>query len=341
MRQTLLAQQPQRAGEPEPASHGPDPVTLAKEKGVRRMLSRIGAVRSTRAGRRTSDEVEDVIWTIAERLDASVVEVGQVLWRFSDGDPDGMSEGICRPDPKCEECLLADECPYFLKRSPTIHDLPESERPRERLLAQGEDVLSDTELLALLIGEGLSGRNAVDLARLLLAKGGGLREMADMTTAEMKEITGIGDAKAARVQAAFALAKRYAATRLEPGKQFQSSRDIFLHYREELGHEKREIFTCVFLDTRLRYTGQRRISVGTLKASPVGPREVFRPAIRAAAHSVIFVHNHPSGDPTPSGDDLAITRRLIEVGKTIGISVLDHVIVGANDYYSMADNGSL
>lgn len=341
MRQTLESLQGSLASDSAGQDHVPDPATLAKCKPVRRLLHRIGIVHSKQPGKRSREEAEEAIWSIAENMDVGVAQVGQVLMRFAEAEPGPGTHGVCVDSPKCDECLLGERCRHFVTRQPTIKDLPETERPRERLLSLGESVLSDTEILALIIGEGQESRTAVDLARMLLAKAGSLRELSSLSAAELKETPGIGPAKAARLLAAFALAKRYATTRLEPGSQFGSSRDIFSHYQEQLAQEKREIFTCVFLDAKHRFMGEERISIGTLMASPVGPREVFRPAIRAAAQAVVFVHNHPSGDPSPSNDDLHTTRRLLDVGKTIGIKVLDHVIVGSNDYFSFADKGLL
>ena len=341
MRQTLEALYGSLASDSAGQDDAPDPATLAKCKPVRRLLHRVGVVHSKQPGKKTGEEVEEAVWCIAENMDLGVAEVAQVLMCFAGALPGRGTHGVCVASPECDECLVRDMCRHFARREPTIKDLPEMERPRERLLSMGDSVLSNTELLALLIGGGKESCTAVDLARMLLAKAGGLRELSGLTASELKETPGIGAAKAARLLAAFALAKRYATTRLEPGSQFGCSRDIFSHYQEEFGQEKREIFTCVFLDAKHRFMGEERISIGTLMASPVGPREVFRPAIRAAAQAVIFVHNHPSGDPSPSNDDLNTTRRLLDVGKTIGIRVLDHVIVGNNDYFSFADKGLL
>ena len=327
--------------ESEAADRPLDPTEVAKRRAVHRLLHRVGQIRSKRAGRKSARDIEGAIWAVAEAMDQSVGDVGKVLAAFAGEGDSGEDGGICIDQPKCDQCRLTRHCRHFVKRKPTIKDLPENERPRERLLFLGDDAVSDTEVLAILIGKGSENRSALDLAKTLLAQRGSLTELAGMSAAELKQIPGIGDAKAAQLLAAFALAKRYATTRLEPGAAFNCSRDIYLHYKEALRHEKREVFTCVFVDTKHLFIGQERIAVGTLRTSPAGPREVFRPAIRAAAHGVVFVHNHPSGDPAPSAEDLNITRRLVEVGKTIGIRVLDHVIVGSNDYYSFADKGLL
>ena len=341
MRQSLEDRYGTQTSEPPPADDTLAPSTLVKSKPVRRMLYRIGALRSRQPGKKTHEDAEAALWHVADSLDLGVVEVGHVFQTFAGAGADGDAAGICTDEPKCDECLLGETCRHYANRQPTLKELPESERPRERLLSIGPSALSDAELLALLINEGQESRTAIDLARVLLARAGGLRELASMTVAELKETSGIGDAKAARLIAAFAVAKRYATTPIKQGAAFRCSRDIYLHFAEDLRDEKREVFTCCFLDAKHRFLGEQRISIGTLMSSPVAPREVFRPAIRAAAQAVIFVHNHPSGDPMPSPDDLNITRRLVEVGKTIGIRVIDHVVIGNNEFYSFADKNLL
>jgi len=318
-----------------------DPLALGQCHPVRRALRRIGVVHNKKAGRKVREEVEEMVWAMAEKSDVSVTEVGRTLLDFTGAADDGEQEGVCVSEPKCDVCHVREDCGHYVTKAPTIKDMPEYERPRERLLQLGQSALADAELLAILIGGGREEATAIDLARMLLARAGGLKQLAVMTPAELTEVSGIGDAKAARLLAAFALARRYAATPLSPGAQFTCSHDIFEHYHESLRDEKRETFACAFLDAKHRFIGEERISLGTLVSSPVNPREVFRPAIRSAAQCVVFVHNHPSGDPTPSTDDLATTRRLVEVGKTVGIRVLDHVIVGNNDYYSFADKSLL
>ena len=318
-----------------------EPTEVAKLRPVHRLLHRVGLIRSKRSGKKSAREIESAIWAVAEATDGSVGDVAKVLTAFAGSDDRRGDGGVCTDQPKCDQCRVASDCRHFVKKRPTIKDLPENERPRERLLLLGDDAVSDVEVLAILIGKGGENRSALDLAKMLLVQKGNLTELAGMTAPELKQIPGIGDAKAAQLLAAFALAKRYATTRLEPGAAFNCSRDIYLHYKEALRHEKREIFTCVLVDIKHQFMGQERISIGTLRTSPAGPREVFRPAVRSAAHGVVFVHNHPSGDPAPSAEDLNITRRLVEVGKTIGIRVLDHVIIGSNDYYSFADKGLL
>jgi DNA repair protein RadC len=217
------------------------------------------------------------------------------------------------------------------------------ERPRERLLRLGACALSDAELLAILLGVGHAsmGETALDQARGLLGRLGSLRRLERATTRQLRLVPGIGAAKAAQLKAAVELGKRLASEPLRPGAVLRSSRDVHRHYRGRLGALRTETFHVVLLDTRNRILGDVKISEGTLSSTIVHPREVFRPGIEEGAAAVILVHNHPSGDPTPSAEDLAITRRLRDAGELVGIKVLDHVIVAASGYTSLVERGVL
>lgn len=220
-------------------------------------------------------------------------------------------------------------------REPPLGDVP----PRERLLFAGASALSEVELVALLLGTGRRGEGVVQLARRLLAEAGDLRLLAEAHPRELMTIHGLGAAKAARVSAALELGRRLLSSPWRPGEAFTSSQQVYAHYHPLLRAEKREIFFAVYLDARNRLIGEREISSGSLVGSLVHPREVFRPAIQMAAAAVICVHNHPSGDPSHSTEDVAITRRLHEAGNTIGILLLDHVIIGDGSYCSFVDRG--
>ncbi len=224
-----------------------------------------------------------------------------------------------------------------------IKDWPAEERPREKLLTRGAETLSDAELLALVLrtGEATTRTSALDHARQLLAHFGGLRQLAAAGISELCRIKGIGPAKAAEIQAVFQIARRFADTRLQPGDRFTSSQEVFLSFHERLRDHKREVFYTLLLDSKNRLIREIPISEGSLTASIVHPREVFAPVIRESASAVLFVHNHPSGDPTPSREDLDITRRLKEVGDLMGVRVLDHIVVGSERYVSFADRGLL
>jgi DNA repair protein RadC len=224
-----------------------------------------------------------------------------------------------------------------------IKDWPEAERPREKLLGQGAEALSDAELLALVLrtGDGASGATALDHARLLLGRFGSLRALAAATIGELRQVKGIGPAKAAELQAVFQLARRFAAEPLRPGERLASSADVFRHFHERLRDRRREVFLALLLDSKNRLLREVQVSEGSLTASIVHPREVFAPVVRESAAAVLFVHNHPSGDPTPSREDLEITTRLREVGELMGVRVLDHIIIGSGEYVSLADRGLL
>jgi len=222
-----------------------------------------------------------------------------------------------------------------------MNDSPDrSERPRERLLAHGAAPLSDAELLALLLRTGARGRAATQLARQLLA-GGGLSTLAQAAPGELAAIAGIGPAKAATLLAAFELARRLAATPLQRGERLGSPGDVHRHFHPRLRDAPTEQFHILLLDARHRVLRSVLTSQGTLTASLVHPREVFRPALREGAAALVLVHNHPSGDPTPSLEDREITRRLARAGVLLGIPVLDHVIVADRGYASLREQGEL
>jgi len=224
-----------------------------------------------------------------------------------------------------------------------IKTWPLSERPREKLLQSGAGALSDAELLALIIrtGSAIDKTSAVDQARMLLASFGSLRTLAAATTSELCQQKGIGPAKAAEIQALFELARRFARQEVRRGGRFTSSSDIFAHYHEKLRDRKKEVFLSLLLDSKNRLLKEIQVSEGSLNASIVHPREVFAPIIRESAAAVLFVHNHPSGDPTPSREDIALTERLTEAGKLMGVKVLDHIIIGSGSYVSFCDRGLL
>ncbi len=228
--------------------------------------------------------------------------------------------------------------------SQRIKDWPEDERPRERLLQFGEGTLSDAQLLAILFrtGNPASGATAVDLARRLLTRfEGNLEALSAATVTELCEVSGIGTAKACEVKAAFEIGRRLLARQGGPLLQVRSSRDVAEHYMPLLAGKKREQFHVILLDRKNRIMRDVMVSQGSLTASVVHPREAFNPAMRDSAAAVIFLHNHPSGDPQPSQEDRALTTRLVDAGRLLGIQVLDHIIVGRETYMSFADEGLL
>jgi DNA repair protein RadC len=224
-----------------------------------------------------------------------------------------------------------------------IKQWPEDERPREKLLKRGASALTDAELLALIIGTGdsSSGRSALDIGRELLQQYGDLRTLAHTSISEICRIKGAGPAKAACITAALELANRCGARRFESLERFTSPLQVFEHFHYEFRDCRKEYFLALLLDGKNRILKRVQISEGSLNQSIVHPREVFSQAVRESAAAVILVHNHPTGDPTPSREDLEITRRLKEAGDLLGIKVLDHIIIGDGAYLSFVDRGML
>jgi DNA repair protein RadC len=223
-----------------------------------------------------------------------------------------------------------------LKNSFTVHDLPLSERPRERLSKLGSEALSSQEILALILGRGTKGESVIVTAQRLLSKFGNLKNLASASIEELTQVKGIGPAKAAQIKATFDLSKRLDNASDENQKlTVKSPEDVIGKARALLKGKKKEHFVVLCLDTRNHLIKTNVVSIGSLDCSIVHPREVFKEAISSCAASVIFIHNHPSGDPTPSEDDIKMTKRLIEAGEIIGIEVLDHIIITDNQHMSL------
>jgi DNA repair protein RadC len=226
-------------------------------------------------------------------------------------------------------------------RRKSIKEWPEDERPRERLLKYGVDGFSDAQLLAIIIRNGREGRSAVDLGMELLEKFGGLDGIAQAGINEIrgkKGVKGIGPAKIAEIKAAIELGRRHQKPSLA-GASFCSSGDVVSYYQPRMKDLKKEMFRCALLDTKNKIIRDEVVSVGSLTASLVHPRETFKAAIRESAAAVIFIHNHPSGDIKPSQEDILLTRRLVQAGEVLGIQVLDHIIIGDGSHFSFRDNG--
>jgi len=211
-------------------------------------------------------------------------------------------------------------------------------RPREKLEHKGETFLSDGELLAIIIGMGTKSLNAVELSNLLLVRYGGLRSLKEASLEELTNLQGIGKAKAISIKAAIEIGRRMA---LNVSKKtvIKSPEDVKSLVMEEMRYFDREHFRSLYLDRKSGLLAMEDISIGGLHSSIVHPREVFKTAVKKSAASIILVHNHPSGDPTPSVDDIEVTRRLVQAGEIMGIEVLDHIIIGEGTYYSMKAQG--
>ncbi len=218
----------------------------------------------------------------------------------------------------------------------TIKDLPLNERPREKLLKYGVSSLSNAELIAVIIRTGHLEDNAIDLAnRILSLDSSGIGYLSQVTVEELTKINGVGYCKAAQIVAAIELGKRISSRSADARLKVDSPIVIVELLMEEMRYLNKEHFKIVLLNTKNQIISIEEISIGNLNSSIVHPREVFNIAIKRSANSIILVHNHPSGDSTPSKEDISITHRLIDAGNIIGIKVLDHIIIGDNNYVSL------
>jgi DNA repair protein RadC len=225
-----------------------------------------------------------------------------------------------------------------------IKEWPEDERPREKMLKQGVGSLTNAELLALIIrtGDSATNKSAIDLGRDIIARfGDNLRELGSADLAEICTIKGMGPAKATGIKAAFTLASRFQSRKLEHLDRFTSPRQVFDYFHHEFRDSRKEYFLTLLLDGKNRIIRRVQVSEGSLNQSIVHPREVFIPAVKESAAAIILVHNHPTGDPAPSSEDIAITRRLREAGDIMGIKVLDHIIIGDGEFVSFVERGLL
>lgn len=220
----------------------------------------------------------------------------------------------------------------------TIKDLPEEERPREKLYKYGPKSLSNAELLAIIIRTGSPQSTAIELSQKLLAgKEEGIAFLSNANLNDITKINGIGKCKAAQILAAVELGKRVVSGAYKDKLKVTSPSDVANILMVDMIHLKKEHFKIIMLDTKNQIIGIENISIGSLNSSIVHPREVYKEAISKSSASIILVHNHPSGDPTPSKEDIAITRRLYDCGEILGIKVLDHIIIGNNKYVSLKE----
>jgi len=220
-----------------------------------------------------------------------------------------------------------------------IKDLPEQNRPRERFLKHGPETLSDAELFAIILRTGTLDENVIDMSNRLIAEYG-LDKLFECSLKELQKIKGIGPGKAMQILSMSELGKRYNQSKNQI-KHIKSAKDVFDLFHEKLKEEKQENFFILMLNNKNYVIGEEFITKGTLDLSIAHPREIFKPAIKNSASKIILIHNHPSGDPFPSGQDLGITNKLKEVGEMLDITLIDHVIIGRKSGWSCETNRKL
>lgn len=220
-----------------------------------------------------------------------------------------------------------------------LKELPLAERPRERLLRHGTDVLSSMELIAVILGSGTRGKSVLALSQELISHFGSLNHLSDATVEDLCQVKGLGKAKAMQLKAALSLGCRMNREKSTLNEKLDTPLKAYLWVRDFVTQEKKEVFGVILLDARGGAIRWEIVSVGTLTQTLAHPREVFYPAIRHLAASLILVHNHPSGDPTPSKEDCHLTRRLISASHSISIPILDHLIICKRGFISMKESG--
>ncbi len=226
-------------------------------------------------------------------------------------------------------------------RSSRVKALAPDDRPREKLVRLGAAGLGDNELLAIVIGSGTTRTGALGVANGVLETAGGLHGLLRLSTDELRRVAGVGEVKAAQILAAVEMGRRALVRRGPARTQFKSPREVAAYLLPEFGGRPVEQFGVVLLDVKHRILRQVVISVGSLDSTPVHPRDVFRQAAASGAAAVVVFHNHPSGDPTPSGEDFELTQRLVAAGALMGIPVLDHVVLGDGHYCSFKELGGM
>lgn len=219
-----------------------------------------------------------------------------------------------------------------------IHDIPEEERPRERLIRNGPESLSNAELLGIILRTGSREENVVNLCSRILTEYS-IKQLSLANVSRLMHVHGVGKAKAAQIAAVFELARRLETFVDEPKRKVCSPKDVYLLMYPKMREQKKEKFITLCLDTKNQILKEEVVSIGSLNASIVHPREVFKSALMESSASVIMVHNHPSGDPSPSREDIMVTEKMVEGGKLLGIDVLDHIIIGEGRYVSLKDEG--
>lgn len=228
-----------------------------------------------------------------------------------------------------------------VKYNCTIKELPLGMRPRERLISLGPDVLSLSELIAIIIGSGSKKDSAIQLSQRLINQPGGLSQLINASVEELQQVEGVGPAKACQIKAAVELSKRISNITGDQLPVIKSPQDVTNLVMEEMRFLDREHFKTVILNTKNQVLAIDTVSIGSLNTSIVHPREVFKNPIKKSAAAIILLHNHPSGDPTPSREDIDVTKRLVDGGQILGIDVLDHIIIGNRRFVSLKEKNMM
>lgn len=316
------------------------PLALEGDPDAVRFLWRLGALCSNRPSKKIAGELTSFL-DRATRTTGQGPAVASVLVRaFSSGLYGVVPDPVCGDVPRCAECPFESNCRYRLEGG-TLPAYPEGERPIERLRSEGPEALLTEELVSLLLPGRKKPVEAVRAASVLIGRFGGLRGLAAAKPSELESsgLDGLDRGALGLIAAWGELARRWARESRPSGEVFRGGEDFFRFYKLRLRDMRREVFVVVLLDQRNKWLADEVCSIGSLTSSIVHPREVFRRAIKEAAAAVAVVHNHPSGDPTPSPQDREITERLSEGAKLLGIRLLDHVIIGETGYVSFVEEG--
>ncbi len=313
------------------------PSTSADDEAVQRMLIRLGVLPAAGREEENSQHCDEFMRKVADAAEKRVERIYTVFLIFARGIDSENISPVCGRMPQCRQCGITRHCDYF--NSPAGAGKGARIPLATRLRRESAECMSDAEILALVLGGSSTGKKHKKAAVLLIERFGDLRGVAGANYVELAALRDIEPAAALRMAAVNAFHKRVQSQRRIHGTQVKCGQDFHDIYYPVLRDLKQEVFITVLLDQKHHIMRDIQVSVGTLTASLVHPREVFAGAIRESAAAVAFVHNHPSGDPAPSAEDRAITRRLCETAKVIGIRVLDHVIIGEGTYYSFVEEG--
>lgn len=316
-----------------------NPLPVAQDPEVLRLLKRTGIVPEYSENAAAQKLAEEFMRDFAESVSRTPAQISLVLRLYSSGMYGIMADPVCGASPLCRHCGITRFCEYY-NRTPSSSGydrLP----PAKRFTRSGESALTEEELLMLVLGGTRPGADHEKAAKALLQKFSTLRGVANASYQELSSLRDVNETAAIRIGAAAAFHRRITEEKRLITPSVRSGKDFFDLFHHKLRDSRKERFYTVLLDQQNRIMREEEVSVGSLVAAQVHPREVFAPVLRDSAAAVAFVHNHPSGDSTPSESDIVLTKKLCEAAKLLGIRVLDHVIVGDGTYTSFVDEGLL